>query len=292
MKSKDQKKNRSGNKEKEFEKALFYALKANGYLFPATLDDVEKFEELYGNTEIDMPEDLQSYEDLVKRKGEDGNLPSLNLEIAAFTSEPISSASFLNIEQSNRERSFKPGRIDYYKRILLAAEIVYQLHKEPTLGHLKLQKLIYLSQEVNSMHLPVNFTKQAAGPYDPQMARSLDKKLKEKKWFKYQRGKYLKYMPLEKAGEHLEDFKKFFPTELEGIHVLIETFSKATSAQVELVATIYACWKEIIKNKESFSVNLVTQRVYEWSEQKKKFSSEKIESAIKWMNEKGLYPIA
>ncbi len=34
----------------------------------------------------------------------------------------------------------KPTNVDYYRRTVLAAEIVWQLHKEPTLGHLKLQK--------------------------------------------------------------------------------------------------------------------------------------------------------
>ena len=38
----------------------------------------------------------------------------------------------------------KVTNIDYHRRTVLAAEIVYKLHKENTLGHLKLQKLIYL----------------------------------------------------------------------------------------------------------------------------------------------------
>ncbi|MFV0531797.1 MAG: restriction endonuclease subunit S, partial [Flavobacteriales bacterium] len=66
----------------------------------------------------------------------------------------------------------KPTNIDYYKRTLLATEIVWQLHKEPTLGQLKLQKLMYLAQESGKMQLPTNFLQQVAGPYDPQMARS------------------------------------------------------------------------------------------------------------------------
>ena len=61
----------------------------------------------------------------------------------------------------------KPTNIDYYKRTLLATEIVWQLQKEPTLGHLKLQKLIYLAQESSTMQLPTNFLQQVAGPYDP-----------------------------------------------------------------------------------------------------------------------------
>lgn len=289
MKSNDKKKLRA--EEEKFEKALFHALKQNGYLFPKTLEDVEKFEELYGDTEIEMPEHLQSYQDLQKKNNEEDSLISLNLDIAAFTSEPETGFTLSKNLQLQREKSFKPGRIDYYKRILLAAEIVNQLHLEPTLGHLKLQKLIYLSQEVNSMHLPLNFSKQAAGPYDPQMARSLDKKLKEKKWFKYRKGEFLKYIPLEKAGEHIDDFTKYFPNDLEAIQYLIDLFRKATSAQVELIATLYACWKEALEEKNIITVELLRQKVYSWSEQKRKFSPDQIEKAFIWMEEKGIKPV-
>ncbi len=290
MKSDDKKKIQT--EEQKFEKALFFALKRNGYLFPETLDDVEKFEELFGDTAIDMPEHLRTYEDLKRSNEKRDSLSISELGDAAFTSEPDTPISFLNTNERNQSRSFKPGRIDYYKRILLAAEIVYKLHREPTLGHIKLQKLIYLCQEVNSMSLPTNFLKQAAGPYDPRMARSLDKKLKEKNWFKYQKGEFLKYIPLGKAGGHQEDFNKYFSDQLQGIHLLIEIFRKAKSPQVELVATLYACWKEIIDEHESFSISHLIQKVYEWSEQKKKFSTQKIESAINWMTEQGLYPVA
>lgn len=289
MKPKDRKNIES--EELEFEKEFFQALKRNGYLFPKSLEDVKKFEELYGDTEIDMPEHLQTYDDLISSKQGENVFPNLNLGIAAFTSEPNKPFTFLKNKESSKKNDLKPRRIDYYKRILLAAEIVHQLHQEPTLGHLKLQKLVYLSQEVNAMNLPTNFLRQAAGPYDPKMARSLDKKLEEKNWFKYRSKEYLKYAPLDKAGEHLNDFNKYFSNELDGIQFLIETFRNAKSAQVELVATIYACWKEIISSDESFSINLITQQVYGWSEQKKKFSSSRIEKAVNWMIEKGLTPI-
>jgi hypothetical protein len=38
-----------------FELNLFRSLKSYGYIFPASIKDVEKFEELYGNTDINAP---------------------------------------------------------------------------------------------------------------------------------------------------------------------------------------------------------------------------------------------
>jgi len=172
----------------------------------------------------------------------------------------------------------------------LAAEIVWQLHQEPTLGHLKLQKLIYLCQESGNMQLPTNFTKQAAGPYDGQMARSLDKQLKDKLWFEYHEGEVLKFKPLKNAGNHKKDFENYFSDHLESINEIIITFKSAYSNQIELVATLYACWKEILSNKDIFSEELLIECFYKWSVEKEKFSKDQVLKAIIWMKEKGICP--
>lgn len=184
----------------------------------------------------------------------------------------------------------KPTNIDYYKRILLATEIVWQLHKEPTLGHLKLQKLMYLTQESGKMQLPTNFLQQVAGPYDPQMARSLDKQMKTKKWFEFKRGEFLKFKPLEKAGEHKADFEKFFANQIDSIQYIIDTFKTAKSDQVEIVGTLYACWNKLIDEKQIVSDELLTKRFYEWSEEKAKFERNRIIKALRWMETKGIAP--
>lgn len=184
----------------------------------------------------------------------------------------------------------KPTNIDYYKRTLLATEIVWQLHKEPTLGHLKLQKLMYLAQESGNMQLPTNFLQQVAGPYDPQMARSLDKQMKAKKWFEYKKTEMLKFKPLAKAGEHKTDFEKFFANEIDSIQYIIDTFKTAKSDQVEIVGTLYACWNKLIDEKQIISDELLTKRFYEWSEEKAKFEKTRIIKAIRWMETKGIVP--
>jgi type I restriction enzyme S subunit len=184
----------------------------------------------------------------------------------------------------------KPTNIDYYKRTLLATEIVWQLQKEPTLGHLKLQKLIYLAQESSTMQLPTNFLQQVAGPYDPRMARSLDKQMKTKKWFEYKKTELLKFKPLEKAGEHKTDFKKFFANEIDSIQYIIDTFKTAKSDSIELVGTLYACWKKLIAEKQIVTDELISKRFYEWSEEKAKFEKSRILKALRWMETKGIVP--
>ena len=185
----------------------------------------------------------------------------------------------------------KPTNVDFYRRTVLAAEIVWQLHHQPTLGHVKLQKIIYLAQQSSNMMLPTNFVKQAAGPYDPQMARSLDKQFKQKKWFKFQKDEFLKYKPLEKAGEHTADFDKYFHEEKENIQFFIDTFKKAKTDKVEIIATLYACWKELIEEGKSVTDDVLIEQFYNWSEEKARFKQERLEKAINWMKDEGVYPV-
>lgn len=184
----------------------------------------------------------------------------------------------------------KLNPVDVYKRTLLAAEIVFQLKDTHTLGHLKLQKMLYLCQEIENMSLPMNFLKQAMGPYDNQLARSLDKQFLEKKWFTYQKGEPLKYKPLENCGKHKEDFQKYFETEAEQINYLINKFKKFTSNQIEAVATLYACWKEAIEKKELITDKLIITKFYQWSKEKEKFREDNLIKALDWMRRNSIEP--
>ena len=185
---------------------------------------------------------------------------------------------------------FKPKGSDYYKRTLLAAEIVCQLKNEPTLGHLKLQKLIYLCQKSENMQLPVNFLQQAAGPYDPKMARSLDKQLQDKGWFQFQKSELLKYKPLPNVGTHKPDFQKYFSTVQTGIQTMIDLFRNTKSDHIEIVATLYACWEKMIENKEPFSTETLIRQFYAWSKEKSRFSEEVLKNTILWMSDKDVFP--
>lgn len=186
--------------------------------------------------------------------------------------------------------TIKLNPVDVYKRTLLAAEIVFQLKDTYTLGHLKLQKMLFLCQELENMALPMNFLKQAMGPYDNQLARSLDKQFEVKKWFKYQRDELLKFKPLENCGKHKDDFNKYFEDQLEGINFLIKKFTIFTSTQIEAVATLYACWKEAIENKELINDKLIIAKFYNWSKEKEKFKEENLVKALAWMRKNGIEP--
>ncbi|OQX75276.1 MAG: hypothetical protein B6D64_11935 [Bacteroidetes bacterium 4484_276] len=71
----------------------------------------------------------------------------------------------------------------YFRRVVLAAEIASKLHNQPTFGHVKFQKLVYLCEQISKMNLHSNYSKQAAGPYDRKFIHSIDSELNRQKWF-------------------------------------------------------------------------------------------------------------
>ena len=241
-------------KESDFNK-IFGSI---GFGFPQSIDELNEFNKTFENYKFE------------------GNKNKINPK---------------NILANLKKTNPKITKNDYHKRTVLAAEIVSKLHNERTLGHLKLQKLMYLCQNSISMDLHTNFLKQAMGPYDPKLMRSIDKQLKDNKWFFYQTKEFPKYKIMERAGGHKQWFEIYFREQLFDIDYLIEKFRYATTNQIEIVATIFACWKEIKDNKEIFSNELIIKKFYAWHKDKEKYERSRIINAIDWMTKENIYPI-
>lgn len=232
-------------------------LGALGFIFPANSDQLAGFESLYEDYKFE------------------GNEKSINPQ---------------RILRRLNEEKTELTKIDYHKRLTLAAEIVYQLQYDRYMGHLKLEKMIYLCKNLKNISIHTNFLKQAMGPHDPVMIRSFDKRFYSNKWFKYSFNSFPKYTFLEKAGEHKIWFDRYFKDDLDDINYIIDTFKVFTGDQIELVVTIFDCWKNIIEDEMEPSIELISKKVYAWSENKAKFKTEQIEKAVLWMKEKRIYP--
>lgn len=180
---------------------------------------------------------------------------------------------------------------DDLKLLSLAAEITFQLHTEPTFGHLKLQKLIYLCQQLKHMDLAADFKQHAAGPYDPVMARYLDKKFKDHEWFSYDPQRDLKYKPLSRCNDHRSAFNKYFAKDVTAIYDLIGLFRTSKSDHIEIVATLFACWLRLLENKQSVTEEQLLKDFYAWSEEKNRFSKAEVLNGYKWMKMYSITPI-
>lgn len=183
----------------------------------------------------------------------------------------------------------------YFRRVVLAAKIASELHEQPTFGHVKFQKLMFLCEHTCKMSLHTDYSKQAAGPYDRKFMHSIDSELKRQKWFDIQRieddgGVRYVYVPGVNMPKYEQYYNRYYSDYHQEIHELISTFKSANSAQTELVATLFACWDEMKRNSINFSEEGLIDMFYDWSKEKEKFERTNVKNAIGWMQEKGIFP--
>jgi len=187
----------------------------------------------------------------------------------------------------------KKPQNNYFKRAVLAAKIASELHAEPTFGHVKFQKIVYLCEYKSQMNLTDRYKKKAAGPLDHKFMHSIDKEFMKQKWFNVERtGKFkkFKYTPLNNVEKFQGYYKGYFGKFNENIEYIINLFREEKTIFVELVTTIFACWLEIIEEGEKVTTELITKKLYGWSPEKKKYSQQELDDAIVWMKKNNLTP--
>lgn len=255
----------SSNKTNISDAKFLSYLKSLGLLFPETEKELDRFNELYSGHPYEL------------------------------TGKEISPQKIIDEVKKEETKIVSKQKItknkDYFKRIVLAAEITSQLYQEPTFGHIKLQKMIYLCEHYTDLHLPERYAKQAAGPYDRKFMHSIDYNFKRLKWFSVTKKKNsykYSYDTLERTNDYKKYYDRYFLNDDKNIQWLIEIFRTKRSAFVELIATIHACIEEIIRDDENLSENFLIQKFYAWSEEKKRFKKEEISNALDWMYEKGI----
>jgi hypothetical protein len=181
----------------------------------------------------------------------------------------------------------------YFKRAVFAAEIVARLHKEPTFGHVKFQKLIFLCEKKCGVDIGSTYFRQAAGPYDNRALRSIDSQMKKQQWYAARRieGRY-RYTPLPKAGGHKSYFDRYFADIEKEFSNIIETFRKLDTERCEIVATLYSAWEDLLKDDPRVSDERIVREVLtNWHESKKRIAWERWEKALNWMRQNGFVPV-
>jgi uncharacterized protein YwgA len=181
----------------------------------------------------------------------------------------------------------------YFKRVVLAAEIVSKLHTEPSLGRIKFQKLVYLCEKAADMNLEGRYAKQAAGPFDNKFMHSIANEFKKNKWFSVVKevsdtySRY-KYFPLENSEGYKAYYSNYFSSQDHNIQFIIELFRKKNTDFTELATTVFACFLELQSKDIEITPKKLTELFYNWSEKKKRFSEAQVMDSFQWLKEKGL----
>ena len=210
---------------------------------------------------------------------------------------PMTSSEFQEQNKLEEYEALLPSEKSstYFKRTVLAAEIVHQLYKEPTLGRVKFQKLIYLCEHLVDMNLQERYSKFAAGPFDNKFMHSIDKEFKKQKWFNVEKISEnniirYRYTPLENATNYKKYYIRYFGHTNKEIQSLINLFRKEKTDFTEIVATIFACLLEMHSSQIEMSIKSLLNLFYNWSDKKKRFSEIQVLNSLEWMKTNEIVP--
>lgn len=129
----------------------------------------------------------------------------------------------------------------HFRRSVLAAEIAERLYEEPTFGHVKMEKMLFLAERLCHIDIGSHYHRDAAGPYDNRALRSIDSQLKKQKWFEVRRTeKGNRYVPMQNRGKYKAYFDKYYSTVLPTFEKIIDTFKTQNTERCEIVATLYS----------------------------------------------------
>jgi type I restriction enzyme S subunit len=192
-----------------------------------------------------------------------------------------------------QEEEKKPKQANvHFKRSIWAAEIADRLCNEPTFGHVKMEKLLFLTENMCGIDIGSNYHRDAAGPYDNRAIRSIDSQLKKQSWFEVERrDKGYRYIPMTKRGGHKDYFNKYYSEVLPVFDKVINTLRNWDTERCEIVATLYSAWKDLANIKEQYTnSDIINEVINNWHESKKRISRERWQKALDWMCKNGFTP--
>jgi type I restriction enzyme S subunit len=182
-----------------------------------------------------------------------------------------------------------------FKRAVLAAEVVHQLHKDAKFGSVKHEKIVHICEHHADLHHDIDrhAYKKAAGPYDPKARRSVEANFKSHKWFdvkKAQSGR-TEYVPMEKYGGHKEYFDRYFSAQRNTIQAIIDLLRPLDSQRCEIIATLYAVWNDYLLDGANPTDNQIVDGARNnWHASKQAIPEDRWAKALTWMREKHLVP--
>lgn len=191
-------------------------------------------------------------------------------------------------------KTYTPPANVHFRRSVLAAEIADRLCDEPTFGHVKMEKILFLSERMCKIDIGSHYHRDAAGPYDNRALRSIDSQLKKQKWFEVKKiEKGNRYVPMQNRGKHSTYFNRYYADVQETFDKIISTFKTWNTERCEIVATLYSAWEDLLQGGKSFTdADIVNEVLNNWHESKKRIPQERWLNAIEWMRNKGFVPNA
>jgi type I restriction enzyme S subunit len=235
----------------------------------------------------DMDTELEALE--ARREKTRALKQAMMQELLTGRTRLVASASSASVTDPKKAR--RTANV-HFQRAVLAAEIVDRLYEEPTFGHVKFEKLMFLVEHICKVDTGSTYHRDAAGPYDNRAIRSIDKQLKEQQWFDVRKvEKRYRYLPLAKRGGHQQYFDRYFGSSRPVLDQILDTFRAMETEKCEIVATLFSAWQDLLKTGAVVSDDLIVDEVRNrWHDAKKRIPDVRWRKALEWMRTTGFVP--
>jgi type I restriction enzyme S subunit len=178
----------------------------------------------------------------------------------------------------------------------LGGEVIHQLYGSPGFGHVKLMKAMVLLDlhVLPEVDLDTHYYRQAAGPYDNALIRSLDSQFEQQKWYKAVPipGGGARYERLPKAGSHQKYFPGYWAPHQSAINRVLELLRPLSMRQSEIVATLYVAWNDMLLDGQTTppDARIIEESTTAWNESKLGISPEEWEWGFQFIRQNDLVP--
>lgn len=219
-------------------------------------------------------------------------------KLTEYRAALITAAVTGKVKSSVVNDNLKPAKKEApaaFKRSVLATYIADTLCDHSTFGRVKFQKLLHLSEGyANANEVAGDYQRDAAGPFDTRMMRSVHSQIKKQGWIvtaKREGDVGTHYIRGDKIEGYKTYFDRYFSDRKDYIDYLLALFRTATTQQVEIVSTTFAAWNDLLlEGKTPTDDEIVELILNDWHDSKRKITQEQWYNALPWMREKGLIP--
>ncbi len=188
----------------------------------------------------------------------------------------------------------KPHSFNIEKSAEVSSFIINKLKSDKNFGRVKFAKVLYLSQHLCKEDLGIDWQRKVAGPYNKSDILKIETRVKQdsdidvvstkvngKIFYKYKK-RTSKRIPEPNIGKRKINILKR----------LIDLFKGLDSDKMELIATIFAVWNDLlIQGKMATEQEISDEFLNNWHpNKKKKFSKDKIFNELSWMKKNKIIP--
>lgn len=198
------------------------------------------------------------------------------------------------IEMIPEKTNTKPKESDL--RLTLATMIVKSLADSKGFGKTKFAKVFYMADMMCDQDLGTKYYRDVAGPIDYNVLYSSNHKIEKLAeghgYFTTKKmGNSFRYIPGKNIQEVEDSASQFFGDEVAKLQKLINKFKKLNTEQAEIVATLFACWNDLLIDKKDITDQLIVHDFQNnWDPSKTRFDTDRLFSILEQMKKHSIVP--